>query len=304
VTVPISRALGLRREFSRGWGKPPLVAVDGVDLEVAEGESVGLVGESGSGKSTLGRLVLRLLAPTSGRVEFRGQDVTAMPERALRARRPQMQLVFQDPLAALDPRLTVRESIEEARRVVGSAPQVGEMLDQVGLRPEHADRYPHELSGGQRQRVVIARALATSPRFLVLDEPVSALDVSVQAQVLNLLAEARAARGLSYLFISHDLSVVRWVADRTVVFYLGKVVERGPASEVYDRPLHPYSQLLVSSVPSLDRSPRRLPMAQNTRASSSGCRFAPRCALASDVCREEPALREVASGRFVACHSI
>jgi oligopeptide/dipeptide ABC transporter ATP-binding protein len=291
-------------------------AVDGVSLEVEQGATFGLLGESGCGKSTLARLVLALEPPTAGRVLFRGRDPQTLDRRALRAWRRQVQLVSQDPASALPARMRVGRIVEEPLRVhrIGTAAErrarAAELLARVGLPPRHAAGYPHQLSGGQRQRVVIARALALEPALVVCDEPVSALDVSVQAQVLNLLRSLQARLGLTYLFISHDLGVVRHMADVIGVMYLGALVERGPAAAVYAEPLHPYTRILLDAVPSLRRAGRRDRTARPAAGEPSrvalgegGCPFRPRCPLADERCeRERPPLRRVAPDRWAACH--
>ncbi len=292
-------------------------AVDGVDLEIREGEAVGLVGESGSGKSTLGRVVLRLEPPDSGTIEFAGDDITGASVRALRAHRSEMQLIFQDPFSSLDPRTTVAESIAEGLRVQGLSRKerqgrVDEVLQLVGLEPYHGRRFPHEFSGGQRQRVGIARALAVNPRFLVLDEPVSALDVSIQSQILNLLLDLQEQMGLSYLFIAHDLAVVKHVSDRIAIMYLGRIVELGGADEVYERPKHPYTRALISAIPEPVPGGRRQRQILEGDVPSpidppSGCPFHTRCPHVEPKCRETtPSLRPVRarSGEEhqVACH--
>ncbi|MCX8125695.1 MAG: ATP-binding cassette domain-containing protein [Dehalococcoidia bacterium] len=289
-------------------------AVDGVSLKIMPGETVGLVGESGCGKSTFGRLLLRLERPTTGRVIYRGQDISPLPERQLKWFRREAQMVFQDPQSSLDPRMTVGDSIAEALVIHGMGSDrermaiVAELLRKVGIEPAHADRYPHQFSGGQKQRIGIARALAVRPRFLVADEPVSALDVSVQAQVLNLLMDLRAEFGLTYLFIAHDLAVVRHMSDRIAVMYLGKIVELGNKEDVITRPLHPYTQALLAAVlvpdPHRRRRARALPGDVPSPASPPpGCRFHPRCARAVAICRhQEPPLLEVLPGRLVSCH--
>ena len=293
-----------------------LRAVDHVDLSIKRGESLGLVGESGSGKTTLGRCVLRLIPPTSGKVIFDGIDVLALDSKALRALRRRMQIVFQDPYGSLNPRMTVGAAVREPILVHGMAPKkdatarVAALFDEVGLDPSHMDRYPHELSGGQRQRVGVARALSVEPEFIVLDEPVSALDVSVQAQVLNLLADLRDGRGLTYLFIAHDLAVVRHVADRVAVMSLGKLMDVASAKDVYAEPLHPYSTSLLSAVPVPDpeAQPERivlrgdLPSPHNPPA---GCVFHPRGPhhKKNKSCRTEtPGFEEIKPSRWVACH--
>jgi peptide/nickel transport system ATP-binding protein len=293
-----------------------LRAVDGVSLEIRRGETLGLVGESGCGKSTLGRCLMRLTPLTGGTVELEGRDISSLSARQLRPLRGQMQMVFQDPYSSLNPRQRVRDIVAlplrvhrtQSRREVTA--RVGELLELVGLRPEHADRFPHEFSGGQRQRIGIARALALNPRLLIADEPVSALDVSVQAQVVNLLAELRDEFGLACLLIAHDLSIVRQVSDRIAVMYLGRIVETGPAEEVIARPFHPYAEALVSAVPvpdpELAERRERIILTGDVPSPASppsGCHFHPRCRYATEICRtEDPALRPLAAGRSAACH--
>ncbi|MFQ8984219.1 MAG: ABC transporter ATP-binding protein [Evtepia sp.] len=299
----------------KGQGKgAALHAVSGVDLAVYEGETLALVGESGCGKSTLGRLLLGLLPPTQGQVFFDGQDLAALPPARLRALRRQMQLVFQDTAAALNPRWTVGQSLAEPLRIHNLCPR-GEyaargaaLLTQVGLAPDLLDRYPHQLSGGQRQRVGLARALALSPRLVVCDEPVSALDVSVQAQMLNLLADLQRAQGLTYVLISHDLGVVRHSADRVCVMFLGRVCEVGPTQALFSAPRHPYTKFLLDSVPRPDptrRGESGPPLAGEIPSPvhpPSGCRFRSRCPYAQDICAQTVPPLTGAGDHQAACH--
>jgi oligopeptide transport system ATP-binding protein len=288
-------------------------AVDGVSFEVGAGETLGLVGESGSGKSTTGRIILRLEEPTEGGIVFEGDDWLALSGAELRRRRRDLQVVFQDPNTSLNPRMRCGAQVAEPLRVQKLASgldlreRVATLLQEVGLSPETADRYPSELSGGQRQRVAIARALATRPRFVVCDEPISSLDVSIAAQVLNLLADLRERIGLSYLFISHDLAVVARVSDRIAVMYFGRIVEEGSAADVVSRPLHPYTAALLSAAPDLDPSVRRARIRLSGEPPSpasppTGCSFHPRCPIARPRCRDEsPPLAPVGDGRLAAC---
>jgi len=290
-------------------------AVDGVSFDILEGETLGLVGESGCGKSTCGRAVLRLHDLTGGTVRIDGIDISRMPQSRLRERRPMMQMVFQDPQASLNPRMTVAgiigEPLDEHTDLTGAERQerIYGLMDAVGLDPGFAIRYPHEFSGGQRQRIGIARALALNPRFVVCDEPIAALDVSIQAQVVNLLEDLQDRFGLTYLFISHDLSMVRHIADRVAVMYLGKIVEIAGRDRLYDAPMHPYTQALLSAVPEPEpdtEATDRIILKGDVPSPSNppkGCNFCTRCPRASDRCRhEEPAFSEIEPGRHVACH--
>ncbi len=306
---PIRKGV-LQREVER------VHAVDDVTLSIAKGETVGLVGESGCGKSTLGRCVVRLLKPTEGDIVFQGQSIGTLGPRALRPLRREMQMVFQDPYASLNPRKRVGSIIGDPLKIhgLGNAKerkkQVEELLETVGLSPEHYNRFPHEFSGGQRQRIGVARALALRPKLIVADEPVSALDVSIQAQMINLLESLQDDFGLTYIFIAHDLGVVRHVSDRIAVMYLGKLVELSPAEELYSRPIMPYTEALLSAVPipDPDLSEKRERIVLEGDVPSpihppSGCRFHPRCRYATDICQQiEPPLTDYGNGHLAACH--
>lgn len=309
-------AIDLFKRYPVRGTKRVVYALNGISLSLRAGETLGIVGESGCGKSTLAKVLVRLEEPTSGRVLLDGVDLTALTGDRLREQRRRIQMVFQDPYSALNPRRTAGATLDEVLSVHhlsggprGRARRVDELLGMVGLPPEFVDRYPHEMSGGQRQRVGIARALAVEPRVLLLDEPVSALDVSVRAEIMNLLARLRAELGLSYLFISHDVAMVRHLSDRVAVMYLGRMVEVGPWKDVLDHPRHPYTRALREAVPVPD--PRVSQAIEATVAGEvpnpakppSGCPFHPRCPVAEDVCRTiEPRLLELVSGHAVACH--
>ena len=307
----------LRGVFRRQVGA--VKAVDGVSFDIYKGETLGLVGESGCGKSTTGRSILQLLTPTSGEVEFKGQDLTSLGQNDLRKARRHMQMIFQDPYASLNPRMTVGNIISEPLEIhnIGDGDsrkeRVKELLKTVGLNPYFINRYPHEFSGGQRQRIGVARALATNPDFIVADEPISALDVSIQAQVVNLLDDLKEELGLTYLFIAHDLSMIRYISDRVAVMYLGKVVELSEKDQVFDHSLHPYTQALLSAIPIPDpekeEKRQRLILEGGVPSPAnppSGCRFHPRCSYATDICSEtDPEFRDLnpsGTAHWVACH--
>jgi oligopeptide transport system ATP-binding protein len=300
-----------------GAGRGTVRAVDGVSFDLHRGETLGLVGESGCGKTTTGRCILMLERPTGGSIEFEGREVTALDESALRPVRRRMQVIFQDPYSSLNPRMTVGQILEEPLYVHGIAvsgparsARVRQLLQQVGLLPQHASRYPHQLSGGQRQRVGIARALAMEPALIICDEPVSALDVSIQAQIINLLEDLQRELHLTYLFVAHDLSVVRHISDRVAVMYLGRIVELADRQTLYDAPVHPYTRALLSAVPipdpEIELHRERIVLGgevPSPLSPPSGCVFHPRCPIAVARCSEDvPALREVRPGQWGACH--
>ena len=309
---PITRGILFQKQVGA------VQAVNGLSFTIKKGETLGLVGESGCGKSTTGRLILRLIEPTAGSVQFEGRDVLALNKREMRELRRDMQIVFQNPYASLDPRMTVGDSIAEPLRVHGTHKgaalnnRVRELLDRVGLNAQYADRYPHEFSGGQRQRIGIARALAINPKFVVCDEPVSALDVSVQAQVLNLMSDLQKEFGLTYLFIAHNLSTVQHISDRVAVMYLGNMMELAASEELYANPKHPYTQALLSAVPVPDpvemkeRVKQRIILQGDIPSPTnppSGCVFHTRCPYAMDVCKSKtPPFRDIGQEHFVACH--
>lgn len=296
--------------------KRTLKAVDNVSLTIAKGETLGLVGESGCGKTTCGRTILKLYPPTSGQIFFDGEDVSHIKGKGLLNFKKRAQMIFQDPYSSLDPRMTIAEIISEGMAVHNhlsnqeKQEKVNELLGKVGLTEDYANRFAHELSGGQRQRIGIARALAVEPEFIVCDEPISALDVSIQAQIINLLIKLQKENHLTYLFISHDLSVVRHISDRVGIMYLGSMVELGSSQAIFGQPLHPYTKALISAIPEADpdseKTRKRIPLEGEVPSPidpPSGCKFRPRCAYATDKCAQEiPTWEEAAPGHFVACH--
>ena len=319
MAEPLIQVRGLKMYFPVGgsiFGRRRLLkAVDDVSFELYPGETFGLVGESGCGKTTVGRALVRLYKPTGGQILYRGEDIAGLDEKAVLPYRRRMQMIFQDPYASLNPRMTVSSIIGEPMKLQGVDPdeiatRVTELVEQVGLKKDHLNRYPHEFSGGQRQRIGIARALAMRPEFIVCDEPISALDVSIQAQVINMLEELQDSLGITYLFVSHDLSMVRHISHRVGVMYLGHMVELASAQELYSNMKHPYTQALMSAVPIADpdlaeKSSRIVLQGDVPQPIDPppGCPFASRCRYCKGVCREQnPAMREVAPGHFVACH--
>ncbi|MED1796522.1 ABC transporter ATP-binding protein [Brevibacillus nitrificans] len=316
MTKPILEVKGLKKHFAAksGWFQPTeyVQAVNGINLTVHEGETLSIVGESGCGKSTTGRCLLRLLEPTSGEIWYRGKDLTKLAGKEMRAMRSQLQMVFQDPFATLNPKLTIRRILEEpliaqnvpkARR----AALIEETIHIVGLNPSHLDRYPHQFSGGQRQRIGIARALMLRPQLIVADEPVSALDVSIQSQILNLLQDLQDQFGMTYIFISHDLGVVEHISDRVAVMYLGEIVELASKAELFQNPLHPYTKALISAIPisDPDEQKERIILQGDLPSPASppkGCRFHPRCQSCMDICRTEEPKETYVLGQMVKCH--
>lgn len=316
MSAPFVQVNELRKFFNLGGGNI-LKAVNDVSFTIARGETVGVVGESGCGKSTAGRTIMRLYEPTGGGVTFDGKDIYRLKGAELKGLRRNMQMIFQDPYASLNPRMTVTDIIGEALDIHGLAGsraerkrRVEDLLDLVNLNPEHATRYPHEFSGGQRQRIGIARALAVDPKFIIADEPISALDVSIQAQVVNLMQDLQRKMGLTYLFIAHDLSMVKHISDRVAVMYLGKIVELAESGELYDNPRHPYTRALLSAIPipdpEVEATRERIVLRGDLPSPINppkGCQFHTRCPIATDRCKtDEPKLLEVGKGHYAACH--
>ena len=311
MTEPLIKIRGLTKEFKVGQKK--LLAVDDFNLNIYPGETVGLVGESGCGKSTVGRTLLQLYTPTSGSVKFQQEELTTLTRQQLKKMRRNVQMVFQDPYASLNPRMTVKDIIKEAlhiHKLPASSQEIAKLLDLVGLSPSYMSRFPHEFSGGQRQRIGIARALAVEPRFIVCDEPISALDVSIQAQVVNLLQDLQKKMGLTYLFIAHDLSLIKYISDRVAVMYLGQLMELAPADTLYKTPLHPYTQALLSSIPipnpKIERKKTRIALKGEIPSPLNppkGCPFCTRCPKASKKCFTiKPTWKGVQKDHFAACH--
>ena len=315
VAEPLLQVTDLRKYFYMGPNRV-LKAVDDVSFSIRKGEVMGLVGESGCGKTTIGRTIIGLYEATAGSVRFQGKEMTKLSATESREMTKEIQMIFQDPYASLNPRMTVGDIIGEAMDIHSLAmgkerrEKIYDLLDTVGLSREHASRFPHEFSGGQRQRIGVARALAVDPAFIIADEPISALDVSIQAQVVNLMEKLKEERGLTYLFIAHDLSMVKHISDRVGVMYLGKLVEIAPSADLYKRPLHPYTQALLSAIPipdpAVERSRRRIVLEGDVPSPVNppgGCRFKTRCREAMDVCsQEDPKFKEVGAGHYVACH--
>ncbi len=316
MSQPLVEVEHLKKFFHVGHGLT-LKAVNDISLRIQAGETLGMVGESGCGKSTAGRTMLRLYEPTAGTMKYKGTNIYALSSSKMKALRREIQMIFQDPYASLNPRMTITDTIGEAldiHSLAGSRTErkkrVEELLDLVGLNPDHATRYPHEFSGGQRQRIGIARALAVNPKFIICDEPISALDVSIQAQVVNLLQDLQRKLGLTYLFIAHDLSMVKHISDRVAVMYLGKMVELAPSEEVYANPLHPYTQALLSAIPipdpEIEAARERIVLSGDIPSPispPSGCHFRTRCPAATEKCASvEPEFAEIRPGHWAACH--
>ncbi len=314
-STPLVQVRNLSKYFTVGH-KAVLKAVEDVSFDIYKGETVSLVGESGCGKSTTGRCLIRIYEPDNGQVFYEGKDINTFNKREARDFTRKVQMIFQNPYASLNPRMTVKEIVGEGLKLAKMPAdqieaRVQELLETVGLNKEHMSRFSHEFSGGQRQRIGIARALSVDPEFIICDEPISALDVSIQAQILNMLNQLQEERGLTYLFIAHDLSVVKYISDRVIVMYLGMVVETAPTEELFAHPTHPYTQALLSAIPEADpkraRASHRIPIQGEIPSPVNpkpGCRFADRCAYATDICRQkEPENREIRPGHFMACHN-